>query len=107
MKRKRTFFVYILTNPKRTVLYIGMTNNLQRRLEEHESARALGKNSFTARYYCYNLIYYEVYTSAWAAIVREKELKKWSRKKKEALIATENPDWEFWNEKLKNGIFED
>ena len=101
MKRKRTFFVYFLTNPKRTVLYIGMTNNLQRRIEEHESARTFGKDNFTARYYCYNLIYYEVFTNVRTAIAREKELKKWSRKKKEALIATENPGWAFWNEEVK------
>lgn len=101
MQKARSYFVYLLTNPKKTVLYIGMTNDLQRRLSEHEMARESGTKSFTARYFCYNLIYYEVYDNPTAAIAREKQLKNWSRSKKEALIATQNPDWNFLNQEIR------
>jgi len=96
MLREYTFYVYILTNPKKTVLYIGFTNNLSQRLQQHFEAKGTSK-SFAGKYHCYNLIYYEVYEYVNNAIAREKELKKWSRKKKEALIKTTNPNWEVLN----------
>ena len=96
MKNEYNFWVYILTNLKKTVLYVGVTNNLSRRLIEHYSNR--GKpESFTGRYYCYNLVYYEWYQYVLNAIAREKELKKMLRKDKEALIEAANPDWKFFN----------
>lgn len=90
------FYTYITTNPGRTTLYIGMTNDLQERLEEHYDNRG-DSETFAGRYYCYKLIYYEVYRTPWEAIDREKELKKWNRDKKEGLINTANPNWNFLN----------
>jgi len=91
-----TFYVYILTNPRKTVLYIGFTNNLSERLQQHYENKGL-KKTFAGRYFCHKLIYYEVYKYVNNAIAREKELKKWSRMKKEKLIAEMNPDWKELN----------
>ena len=72
------------------VLYIGVTNDLARRISEHRAGEIPG---FTANYRCKKLIYYEHCTNVRDAIAREKQLKKWSRAKKVALIATLNPRW--------------
>jgi len=88
------YFVYITTNPARTVLYIGVTNSVQQRTAQHFQNRGLAEN-FAGKYFCYNLLYVEKYGDIKAAIGREKELKGWTRAKKEALIATVNPNWEF------------
>lgn len=93
------YFIYIVTNPKRTTLYIGVTNDLCRRLREHYENSGLRK-TFAGRYYCYNLIYWERFSSILHAIEREKELKKWRREKKEALIAALNPQWRFLNKEV-------
>lgn len=90
------YFVYILTNPEKTVLYTGVTNNLEIRLGEHYFNRGQ-KKTFAGKYYCYNLIYYEEFQYINDAIAREKEIKGWSRAKKENLIRTKNPDWTFLN----------
>jgi putative endonuclease len=84
------YFVYITTNPGKTVLYIGITNDLRRRMSEHCDLRN-DTRKFTGRYFCYNLIYYEEYNDVLDAIEREKQIKKWSRKKKEDLIRIMNP----------------
>lgn len=86
----RAFYVYILTNNHATVLYVGVTNNLERRLAEHRQG---GSTSFTSRYRVHRLIYYEVTEDPRSAIAREKELKGWSRMKKAALIEGMNPHW--------------
>jgi putative endonuclease len=87
-------FVYILTNRSKTTLYIGVTNDLYRRIYEHKNG--LGSlNSFTSKYQCHNLVYYEEYGTPKEAIEREKELKKWRREKKNKLIEIQNPKWEF------------
>jgi putative endonuclease len=83
------YYVYLLSNPVRTVLYVGMTNGLRRRLQEHRTGDA---DSFTGRYNVKDLVYYERFDTARAAINREKQLKRWRREKKEALIRSENPD---------------
>ena len=88
------YFVYILTNPRRTVLYIGVTNDLARRISEHKANKGDPK-TFAGRWYCYKLIYFERYQWIQHALAREKEIKKWSRKKKEALVAESNPNWNF------------
>jgi len=93
------FFVYIITNPAKTVLYIGMTNDLERRLIEHYWNKG-NPGTFAGKYYCYNLLYEERYQYVNDAIDREKELKKWSRKKKDKLIADANPDWDFLNSQI-------
>jgi putative endonuclease len=80
-----------VTNIHDSVLYIGMTNDLARRVSEHRSGEIAG---FTAAYRCRKLLYYEHYGHVKDAIVRETQLKKWSRSKKVGLIATGNPRWE-------------
>ena len=84
-------FVYIMTNKNRTTLYIGVTNNLCRRIYEHKNH--LFKNSFTDKYNLEFCIYYEEFQYFDLAIQREKELKKWNRQKKEDLINKKNPEW--------------
>ena len=91
-----TFFVYLITNPSRSVLYTGFTNNLQQRLTEHYINRGK-KNTFAGKYYCYNLLYYEVHQYVNNAMEREKEIKGWTRQKKIELIKTDNPDLLFLN----------
>ncbi len=89
--------VYIITNFNRTVLYIGVTSNLELRLAEHRQGIDKGISSFTARYRVCYLIYFEHFGHISDAILREKQLKKWTRAKKEALIARVNPNWIFLN----------
>jgi len=93
------YYVYILTNPAKTVLYIGVTNNLAARIKEHWENRGRDE-TFAGKYFCYNLIYFETSSSIKLSIAREKELKKWSRDKKEALISSQNPDWLILNRQI-------
>jgi len=90
------YFTYISANPNRTVLYVGMTNDLYTRFVQHYENRGL-KSSFAGKYYCYNLIYFERFDRAIDAIDREKEIKKWRREKKENLIGSTNPKWQFFD----------
>jgi putative endonuclease len=85
------YYVYILSNRHRTVLYIGMTNDLRRRMREHREGQ---RGAFSAQYNTVDLLYFERHPSSTAAIEREKQLKAWRRDKKEALIRSENPDLE-------------
>jgi putative endonuclease len=87
----QNYFVYILTNADRhTVLYIGVTNDLERRCSEH----SLGEGSaFAKQYNAHKLVHFEAYPDPVSAIAREKQLKRWSRSKKELLIARSNPGW--------------
>ncbi len=85
----RKFYIYILTNRSNT-LYIGVTNNLQKRLWEHKHKLVKG---FTAKYNLDRLIYFEEYRDVNEAIEREKKLKGWNRKKKINLIKTKNPEF--------------
>jgi putative endonuclease len=91
------FYVYITTNPAKTVLYIGVTNDLDRRLSEHLENKG-DEKTFAGKYYCYNLVYYEHFSNIKDAIEREKEIKKWRREKKDALINSTNPEWKFLND---------
>jgi putative endonuclease len=86
----RACYVYIVTNKNHSVLYIGVTSDLEGRIFEHRE-RLL--ESFTKRYQCTKLIYYEDYPDPLSAIAREKQLKGWRREKKIALIAKRNPRW--------------
>jgi putative endonuclease len=88
--RDYNFYVYIVTNAHDSVLYVGMTNDLARRIIEHRTGET---PEFTADYRCRKLVYYEHCTEVQDAIAREKQLKKWSRAKKVALIAPLNPRW--------------
>jgi putative endonuclease len=93
------YYVYITTNHDKTVLYIGVTNDLSRRLYEHKENKGTSK-SFTGKYYCYNLVYYEHFSNIEHAIEREKEIKKWRREKKDALITSVNPGCKFLNNEI-------
>lgn len=86
----KTYYVYILTNLSNKVLYIGMTNNLVRRMYEHKKKLVKG---FTSRYNLVKLIYYETTNDITSAIKREKQLKNWHRQWKINLIRTKNPDY--------------
>ena len=93
---RRPYFVYIAASVSRT-LYVGVTNDLARRMHEHRSKAADG---FTARYDIHRLVWYEVTGNVSAAIAREKQLKGYSRAKKVALIEAANPAWNDLGEEL-------
>lgn len=81
-------YVYIMSNKKRTVLYIGMTADLEERVYQHRTG--IG-SKFTIKYSCHDLVYYEFFGDIESAIAREKVLKKWNRRWKEELITSFNP----------------
>ena len=83
-------YVYILTNPKNTVLYIGVTSNLVKRIWQHKNKSIDG---FSKKYNLTKLIYFEIFESIDEAILREKRMKKWRRNWKENLINQTNPNW--------------
>ena len=91
------FYIYAMTNITNSVLYIGITNDLKRRAFEHKNKLVEG---FTKKYNISKLVYYEIYADAYTAISREKQLKRWKRDKKNALINSKNPNWEDLYEKL-------
>lgn len=82
-------YVYIMTNKSKT-LYVGVTNNLQRRVYEHKNKTIQG---FTSKYNITKVVYFEVFNDIESAIKREKQIKGWLRKKKIELIESMNPDW--------------
>ena len=84
------YFVYMLTNWDDSVLYIGVTGNLPKRLYEHRSGLVEG---FTKKYNVHKLVYFEQTDDVYSAISREKQLKKWSRMKKNMLVNSVNPQW--------------
>jgi len=86
----KDYFVYILASKKNGTLYIGMTNDLIKRVYEHKSDLIEG---FTKKYLVRNLVYYERYNEVYSAIAREKRLKKWKRRWKIDLIENGNPQW--------------
>ncbi|MES2447409.1 MAG: GIY-YIG nuclease family protein [Bacteroidota bacterium] len=96
------YFVYILTNKNKTVLYTGVTNDLETRLIQHRE-NTEGKFSFTKKYNCFYLIFFERYQYIQHAIEREKEIKGWKRIKKVKLIEEENPNWRFLNDEIIEG----
>jgi putative endonuclease len=86
----RSYYVYIMTNPSRT-LYVGVTNDLERRVYQHKQKQIPG---FTAKYNITQLVYYEETGDVLAAIAREKTIKGWLRAKKIALVESVNPQWQ-------------
>ena len=90
MVTTRNYYVYILTNWNNKVMYVGVTNNIQRRLYEHRSKLIPG---FTEKYNLHKLVYIEETDNVVFALEREKQLKIWRRNKKNQLIETLNPGW--------------
>ena len=86
----KEYYVYIMTNYHNTVLYTGVTNNLQRRVLEHRSGKG---SAFTAKYHLTKLVYFEAGSDIDAALYREKQIKAGSRRKKLDLINSMNPEW--------------
>jgi putative endonuclease len=91
LQNSHQYFTYILTNKGNTVLYIGVTNDLEARLLQHKQKSVAG---FTAMYNCNKLVYFEKYNIIQDAINREKQLKAGSRQKKVDLIIADNPNWD-------------
>ena len=85
------YFVYIMTNKSNRPLYVGVTNDLRRRISEHQNEKVDG---FTKRYHLHKLVYFEEYSEVNDAIARKKQLKGWVRAKKNWLIENKNPNWE-------------
>ena len=96
------FYVYMLTNKWHTVLYTGSTNSIEQRHFEHKNKV---KTTFTKKYNCDQLVYLEELPTRATAQAREKQIKGWTRAKKEALIATMNPDWNDLSTILGGGSF--
>ncbi|MDX2281749.1 MAG: GIY-YIG nuclease family protein [Saprospiraceae bacterium] len=99
--KNHNYYTYILTNENRTVLYTGVTNDLEKRLIEHQQDSNGAKKTFAGRYNCTNLVYYEYYQYVQHAIAREKQIKGWKRSKKVALIEHFNPQWRFLNDPIE------
>jgi putative endonuclease len=86
----KEYFVYLLASKKNGTLYIGVTNNLIRRITEHKNDFIKG---FTSKYKVHRLVYFERFLTIQEAITREKRLKKWKREWKIELIERNNPEW--------------
>ena len=85
------YYVYILANAANTTVYVGVTNDLVRRVYEHRSC--FDPNSFTARYRVHKLVFFEQTGDVEAAISREKQIKSWNRERKDRLVESMNPEW--------------
>jgi len=102
-------YIYFLSNQHNNVLYVGVTNNLRRRVAEHKAKINKG---FTYKYNCDKVVYFEIFESIVDAISREKQLKNWKREWKNELINGMNPSWKDLseeigvNEELTNGVME-
>jgi len=88
--KEKRYYVYLLTNWNHRVIYVGFTNDLKRRVHEHQEKLVKG---FTEKYNVNKLVYFEETRDVIAAIAREKEIKKWRREKKNNLVFTINPQW--------------
>jgi putative endonuclease len=96
-------YLYIMSNAKRTVLYVGVTSNLVNRIYQHKQGRG---SNFTKKYRVMDLMYYEVHQNMYQAIQREKTIKKWNRTWKLELIKSTNKNLtDLWNEILSGGRF--
>ncbi len=99
--KNHNYYVYILTNFTKKVLYTGVSNNIARRLYEH---RYVEKDSFYNKYRCYYLIYFDWFQNINQAIEQEKRIKGWKREKKIKLIKTMNPEMKFLNNLFRRSI---
>jgi putative endonuclease len=91
---ERSYYVYVLTNWNNRVMYVGVTNNLARRMYEHKHKLIKG---FTTKYNINKLVYFEECGDIKEALEREKEIKRWRRKKKDSLVSSLNPEWKDLN----------
>jgi len=91
MPLNNTYYVYLITNWNNQVMYVGVTNNLKRRIYEHKNKLVKG---FTEKYNVSKLVYFEETNDINSAIAREKDIKKWRREKKNRLVVQMNPDWD-------------
>ena len=94
----KSYWIYIITNSNDTVLYTGVTDNIERRLYEHENKLIKG---FSSKYNLHKLVYLQEFASPNEAIAAEKRIKGWTRKKKNQLVESTNP---FWKNILKNNL---
>ena len=90
MPKEKHYFVYLLTNWNNKVMYVGVTNDLDRRMYEHKNKLIEG---FSEKYNINKLVYFEETIDVTAALAREKEIKKWRRQKKNNLVLSVNPEW--------------
>jgi len=90
MPTEKRYYVYLMTNWNHRVMYVGVTNDIMRRLDEHKNKLIKG---FTEKYNINKLVYFEETANVYSAIAREKEIKKWRRQKKNALVQSVNPEW--------------
>ena len=95
--KEHNYYIYILSNWNKKVIYVGMTNNFERRIYEHKNKIFEG---FSKKYNINKLVYYEYTSDVNAAIRREKEIKKWRREKKNKLIEAMNSEWKDLAEKI-------
>ena len=102
----KRYYIYLLSNKRRTVLYTGMCNDLRRRMCEHKTGAVRG---FTKKYNCDQLVYFEEFDEITDTISREKQIKGWTRAKKNALVTSSNPEWRDlaadWYEAQSSGSF--
>ncbi|HOZ45418.1 MAG TPA: GIY-YIG nuclease family protein [Candidatus Hydrogenedentes bacterium] len=107
MRREHRYYVYLLTNKNDRVMYVGVTNDIDRRIYEHKAKMVRG---FTAKYNVNKLVYYEEFGDVRDAIAREKQIKKWRREKKNGLVVACNPEWkdlsDGWFQGVKIGVEE-
>jgi putative endonuclease len=96
----KQYYIYILSNASRRI-YVGVTNNLERRVYEHKHMLIPG---FTSEYKITRLVYFEITSDVLAAIAREKQIKGWLRSKKLALIDSQNPTWEDLSKEWFDGV---
>lgn len=99
-----TYYVYIIANKFRSTYYVGVTNNLNIRLQQHHENILLKKKTFAAKYNLEHLVYYEEFSWIQLAIAREKEIKGWRREKKLELIKDFNENFEFLNYLFQNNV---
>ncbi len=97
MAEEKHYYVYLLTNWNNKVMYVGITNDLVRRLYEHKNKLVSG---FTKKYNVHKLVYFEETSDVISALAREKEIKKWRREKKNNLVLSVNPGWNDLSERL-------
>lgn len=96
MRQPKTYWVYIMTNTRRGVMYVGVTSELTRRTWQHRNGAHEG---FTKRYGCKRLVWFEGFSEPHLAIAREKQIKRWRRDWKFALIESDNPEWrDLWED---------